>query len=94
MPQLEMKNVFKGFGKAENRTEVLRDINLSVQSGEFVAIVGYSGKADRRFGLPAPSIRSLPAFTCGIEEAGPLNMIWSWPPSRSVIAGATPLYGT
>ena len=39
MPYLELKNVSKGFGGAP----VLRDINLSVEKGEFVAIVGFSG---------------------------------------------------
>src|SRR5213083_2105398 len=39
MPFLELKNVSKGFGS----TEVLSDINLAIEVGEFVAIVGYSG---------------------------------------------------
>jgi nitrate/nitrite transport system ATP-binding protein len=42
-PCLRMHNVCKGFGPANNRSEVLSDINLTVQTGEFVAIVGYSG---------------------------------------------------
>ena len=43
MPLLEMRSVSKGYGKGLTRTEVLRDMNLSVEDGEFVAIVGYSG---------------------------------------------------
>src|SRR3954464_13096393 len=43
MPFLELKNVGKGFGANGSRVEVLRDINLSIERGEFVAIVGYSG---------------------------------------------------
>lgn len=43
MPLLELRNVSKGYGKGAMRTEVLRDMNLSVEEGEFVAIVGYSG---------------------------------------------------
>lgn len=42
-PILEMKSVAKGFGPRDARTEVLHDVNLSVQPGEFVAIVGFSG---------------------------------------------------
>jgi nitrate/nitrite transport system ATP-binding protein len=43
MPFLELKNVTKGYGPAGQRAEVLNDINLTVERGEFVAIVGYSG---------------------------------------------------
>lgn len=43
MPYLELKNVSKGFGPRGARTEVLHDINLEVEAGEFVAIIGYSG---------------------------------------------------
>ncbi len=43
MPLLELRNVSKGFGKGSLRTEVLCDVNLSIEDREFVAIVGYSG---------------------------------------------------
>lgn len=43
MPYLELKSVAKGYGTNGARSEVLRDINLTVEKGEFVAIVGYSG---------------------------------------------------
>jgi nitrate ABC transporter ATP-binding subunit len=43
MAFLELKNVSKGYGELTQRTEVLRDINLTIEKGEFVAIVGYSG---------------------------------------------------
>src|SRR5688572_13042711 len=43
MPCLELRNISKGYGAAGGRVEVLRDLNLSVERGEFVAIVGYSG---------------------------------------------------
>ena len=39
MAYLELKNVSKGFGGLP----VLKDINLAVEKGEFVAIVGFSG---------------------------------------------------
>src|SRR6266446_6207983 len=43
MPFLEIERAFKGYGPRWNRTEVLADINLEVERGEFVAIVGFSG---------------------------------------------------
>lgn len=43
MIKLSLRNVSKGFGEGAGRVEVLRDINLDVSEGEFVAIVGFSG---------------------------------------------------
>lgn len=43
MALLEVRNVSKGFGPANQRTEVLEDITLEIEAGEFVAIIGYSG---------------------------------------------------
>jgi nitrate/nitrite transport system ATP-binding protein len=43
MAYLELQHVSKGFGPPGNRTEVLSDVNLRVDRGEFVALVGYSG---------------------------------------------------
>ena len=43
MTILEFKNVCKGFGTGLNREEVLKDISLSVNEGEFLAILGFSG---------------------------------------------------
>lgn len=43
MPLLHLQQVSKGFGPAHQRSQVLRDINLSIEEGEFVAIIGYSG---------------------------------------------------
>ena len=43
MPLLELKGVGKGYGSGASRREVLADINLSIEEGEFVAIIGFSG---------------------------------------------------
>jgi nitrate/nitrite transport system ATP-binding protein len=40
---LELKNVCKGYGSGANRSEILKNLNLRVEPGEFVAIVGFSG---------------------------------------------------
>ncbi|MFD0835885.1 ABC transporter ATP-binding protein [Mariniflexile aquimaris] len=43
MAYLELNNVCKTYGKGEHATEVLSNINLSIDEGEFVAIVGFTG---------------------------------------------------
>lgn len=43
MSKLSLKDVSKGYGEGASRMDVLRDINLDVAEGEFVAIVGFSG---------------------------------------------------
>ncbi len=43
MPTIELKNVRRDFGAGAHRAKVLDGINLTIEEGEFVAIVGYSG---------------------------------------------------
>jgi len=43
MAFLELKGVSKAYGAGSGRSAVLKDINLTVEEGEFVAIVGFSG---------------------------------------------------
>ena len=40
---IELKNIHKYFGSEKNRVHVLRGINLEIQKGDFVAIIGQSG---------------------------------------------------
>ena len=41
--QLELQNIKKSYGEGGNRIEVLKDISLSVEKGEFVVLLGPSG---------------------------------------------------
>lgn len=43
MEILKVENLIKTYGKGENKIEALKSINLTVNKGEFVAIVGASG---------------------------------------------------
>jgi nitrate/nitrite transport system ATP-binding protein len=43
MAYLELNNITKNFGTGADMTEVLDDINLHIEEGEFVAIVGFTG---------------------------------------------------
>ncbi|WP_305984518.1 ABC transporter ATP-binding protein [Roseibium sp. MMSF_3544] len=43
MSFLEISGVSKSYGEGADRTDVLEDINLKVEEGEFIAIVGFSG---------------------------------------------------
>ncbi|MGZ4959424.1 MAG: ABC transporter ATP-binding protein [Methylomonas sp.] len=42
-PLVELKNVSKFYGEGNTRTSILKDINLDIRAGEFIAIVGFSG---------------------------------------------------
>ncbi len=43
MSILEISSLSKHYGEGAERTEVLSDVNLKVNEGEFIAIVGFSG---------------------------------------------------
>src|SRR6266436_3208578 len=76
LPFLELKNVTKSYGANGRRTEVLHDINLQIEKGEFVAIVGYSGAGKTTLisliaGLLKPDTGSLTLNDLEITEPGP-----------------------
>lgn len=76
MPLIEIKGASKGYGLPGNRSEVLKDINLSVEEGEFVVIVGYSGSGKSTLinlisGLVKPDIGEALIEGKKITEPGP-----------------------
>jgi nitrate/nitrite transport system ATP-binding protein len=76
MAFLELKNVSKSYGVGRQRTEVLSDINLSIEEGEFVAIVGFSGSGKTTLisaiaGLITPDHGEILLKGSAITGAGP-----------------------
>ena len=43
LPLVEIKDFGKSYGEGKNRISILKNINLSIREGEFIAIVGFSG---------------------------------------------------
>jgi nitrate/nitrite transport system ATP-binding protein len=76
MSFLALQNVAKGYGTNGRRNEVLQDINLQIEKGEFVAIVGYSGAGKTTLisliaGLLKPDTGTLMLDGREITEPGP-----------------------
>ncbi len=74
-PFLELRGVSKGFGPPERRTEVLSNVNLRVERGEFVAIVGRSGSGKTTLismaaGLLAPDVGTILVDGQPVHEPG------------------------
>ncbi|WP_407654221.1 ATP-binding cassette domain-containing protein, partial [Anaerococcus porci] len=40
---IKIKNLYKSYGKGSVKNEVLKDIDLNINEGEFVSIMGKSG---------------------------------------------------
>ncbi|MFT6648952.1 ABC transporter ATP-binding protein [Pseudophaeobacter arcticus] len=76
MSILKFENVSKSFGQGTNRVDVLKDINLEVSEGEFVAILGFSGTGKSTLmnlvaGLEMPDTGSVTFKGAPITAPGP-----------------------
>lgn len=76
MAFLEIKNAFKTYKSGGATTEVLADINIEIEEGEFVAIVGYSGAGKSTLinfisGLVKPDVGTVTLGGAPIEGPDP-----------------------
>ncbi len=76
MPILDLKGVSKAYGDGAQRTRVLSDITLSIEDGEFVAIVGFSGSGKTTLmnliaGLATPDSGTIHVRGTPVDGPGP-----------------------
>lgn len=76
MSFIEMKDVSIHYGPSSDRTQVLKDVNLSIEKNEFIAIVGFSGSGKSTLinllsGLQQPSEGQVSMSGKVIEKADP-----------------------
>jgi len=76
VPFLEIKNLSKSYGDGAHTTSVLKNINLQIKEGEFVAIVGFSGSGKTTLisliaGLIAPDEGAVLLNGKPVEGPGP-----------------------
>lgn len=75
-PLLTMSGVSKSFTAGAKRLDVLKDVNLAVQPGEFVAIVGFSGSGKTTLvsllaGLQLPDVGEIHMRGTRVTQPGP-----------------------
>ncbi|MEM6728353.1 MAG: nitrate ABC transporter ATP-binding protein [Pseudomonadota bacterium] len=76
MALIELKGVSKSYGEGTGRTDVLRDVNLSVEEGEFLVLLGFSGTGKTTLinllaGLEMPTKGSVSFKGAAVTGPGP-----------------------
>ncbi len=71
MSTLEIKDLYASVETKEGRKQILRGVNLTVNSGETHAIMGPTAQASRRSPTRSPAIpstRSIPGRCCSTAK--------------------------
>ncbi|SHH37310.1 ABC transporter ATP-binding protein [Marivita hallyeonensis] len=76
MSILSFKNVSKSYGVGTSQTQVLKDINLDVEEGEFLVLLGFSGTGKTTLinlmaGLDTPTTGEVTFKGAPVTEPGP-----------------------
>jgi macrolide transport system ATP-binding/permease protein len=75
MDIVSLKQINKFFGHGDNRVHVLKDINLSIEKGDFVAIIGQSGsgKSTLMNIIGCLDVPTSGSYTINQTEVGQMN---------------------
>ena len=55
-PILKLEHIQKYYGNEGNLTKAIQDISFSVETGEFLGIMGASGSGKQRFSTVSPPL--------------------------------------
>jgi phosphonate transport system ATP-binding protein len=66
---IEIQSLSKTFGKSKGNDKALKDINLTIESGEMVALIGPSGSGKSTL------LRHLAGLSCGDSDSGEIRVL-------------------
>lgn len=68
-PEIQIESLSKTFGIKKSNNKALKDINLTIESGEMVALIGPSGSGKSTL------LRHLAGLACGDSDSGAIRVL-------------------